>query len=320
MLSHVREQPWQQLKGNVTELWQLLGLQPDSLPSFAEAMLADERVIKGIADASASPPRHVIRPLSEGCPPMLQARYRTICKMLYSLAAMMRQPAGMMESNVRDWVREGLPVSLDAHSRQQRHILQAVCWMLPELLLRVALLCGEGQPLVVTAAAEAATGVMSYWHAPGMETAAAAAKPRQLPALLDCLLQLMQQLLLQPMLASRRLAATDGVVQQQPGNTLQKQQPPGLLLQVAATARLLPSDSTAAQRLLGAGTCSCETSGGDSDSKSKGNSEGTFGPDKHCSSSSGSASISSVKLRCDSLMAFGGLLKCLGAMKVRGTG
>jgi hypothetical protein len=198
-----------------------------------------------------------------------------------------------------------MPVSLDAHSRQQQQLLQAVCWLLPELLLRNALLCGEGEQWFAGAAAAAATWTLSYWRAPGMKAATAAAKTQQLPALLDCWLQLM----LQSLLSNCPLAHPP---QQQ------QQQPLGLLLQVAATARSLPSDSSAAQQLLCAGLCGC-------DRRVEGL-LGEFALDRHGSSSScscsgsygsSSSSSSSVRLRCTSLQAVGRLLECLGAVKVR---
>jgi hypothetical protein len=233
-LAHVREQQWQQLEGNVTELWRVLGLQPDALPSFAEAVLANDRVSSCILNASADNPNHTSK-LRKGCPPVLEARYRTMSELAAALYNNMT-PASV---DAQEWRAEGMPISVDALSRQQQQLLQAVCWPLPELLLRTALLCGEGEVLIVGTAAAAATGVFSFWHAAGMEAAAAAAKPQHMPALLDCWLQLMQQMLLHaPPASSQHAAAADGgTLQQQPGNTSKQQQlpPPGLLLQAAAT-------------------------------------------------------------------------------------
>jgi hypothetical protein len=224
---------------------------------------------------------------------------------------------------VTDTAEQVLPVSIDALSRQQQQLLQTVCWPLPELLLRTGLVCSQSDPLFEGAAATAAACVMGFWHAPGMEAAAAAAKPQRLPALLDCWLQLMQRLLLQSPLAScRHAAAAHGSEVQQlseasqhsSANT-QQQQPLSLLQQVAATARILSVDSVAAFQLSTASQCSCVI--GDEYS-------GTFSElDSSSSSSSGSdgsidGSFSIVSLRCDSLKAVYDLLTCLGAVKVRG--
>jgi hypothetical protein len=220
-----------------------------------------------------------------------------------------------------DWVLDGMPVLLDAQSRQQQRLLQAVSWSLPELLLRTALLCGEGVPLFAGMAATAATWTLSYWQAPGLEAATAAAKPQQLPGLLDCWLQcIQQQLLLQSPATGcpHACAAQSGNTSQQ-----QQQQPRGVLLQVAATARLLPFGSTAAQQLFDAGLCSCDV---------RADPPGSFSLDKHSSSSGSSSSsssssssnssgsICSVRLQCDRLQAVGRLLECLAAAKVRKRG
>jgi hypothetical protein len=257
-------------------MWQLLGLQPDALPAFAKAMLADHKTINGL-------------------------RARTMSQLATSLCTIMRPPGMGSE----EWRQKGMPVSLEAHSRQQQQLLQTVCWPLPELLLRIALLCGQGQPLIAEAATAAATWALAYWHADGMEVAAAAGKQQQLPSLLDCWLQLMQ-----PLLVGCPHAAVEGAVPQQPGNPSQQQQPLALVAQAAATARLLPPDSPAAQQVLGALMCSCNTN--------KINWPDIFDVDNH--GSSGSGSISSVRLQCDSLEAVHSLLACLGAMQVRGRG
>jgi hypothetical protein len=282
-------------------MWQRLGLQPEALPLFAKAMFADDRVVSGIVFATLVASRN--RPLPKNRPFILQMRYRAMTQLSAALFNIMR-PSSMA---AKEWCQAGMPVSLDAHSRQQQLLLQAVCWPLPELLLRTALVCGKGEPLLVGVAAAAAAWAMLYWHAPGMEAAATAAKPQQLPAVLDCWLQLMQQQLLQCPLVSAS--------QQQPGDASlqQQQQPLGLLVQVAATSRSVPCNSAAAQQLLGARMCSCDGYAADP--------PGIFNPDKHGSSnSSGSGSIRSMKLPCDSLQTVSGLLECMSAMKVGGWG
>jgi hypothetical protein len=147
-----------------------------------------------------------------------------------------------------------------------------------------------------------------------MEAAAAANKQQRLPPLIDCWLQLMQQQLLQPLPVGCPHAAAKGAVtgvQQQLGKpSQQQQQPQGLLVQTAATICLLSPDSSAAQQLLSAARCSCVRDTSDSDRL-----------DEHGSSSSiRSSRISSVRMRCDSLDAVGGLLACLTAMQVTGRG
>jgi hypothetical protein len=279
-------------------MWQLLGFKPEALPLFANAILADDRVLKCMRDAPNCSLSIAFKHLPEDRSSMLQARYDTLNEVSNALFAIIKPP----EMEAGEWVQEGMPVSLDAHSRQQQQLLQAVCWLLPELLLRNALLCGEGEPLFAGVAAAAATWTLSYWRAPGMKAATAAAKPQQLPALLDCWLQLV----LQSPLSNFPLAHPP---QQQ------QQQPLGLLLQVAVTARSLPSDSSAAQQLLCAGLCSCD--------RPVEGLLGEFALDRHgsssssCSGSNGGSSISSVRLRCVSLEAVGSLLGCLGAVKVR---
>jgi hypothetical protein len=297
-LAHAHKQQWQQLTCLVTGVWQLVGFQPEALPLFAEAILADERVLKCMRDAPDGPLSSASKHLPEDRSLVLQARYHTMTEVSNALFAIIKPP----DMEVGQWVQDGMPVSLDTHSRQQQQLLQAVCWQLPELLLRSALLCGEGDPLFAAAAAAAATWTLSYWRAPGMKAATAAAKPQRLPALLDCWLQLM----LQSPLSNCSL----GILSQQ-----QQQQPPplGLLLQVAASARSLPADSSAAQHLLCAGLCSCD--------RRNDVPLCIFGLDTYGSSSgSGSTSISSARLCCLSLGAVGHLLECLESMKVRGRG
>ena len=306
-LAHVREQQWQQLEGNVTGMWRLLRLQPNAFPAFAAAVLADDQGSSCFLNASVDYPHHASK-LPTGSPPRLQARYRTMSQLAAALFTITK-PASM---SAQDWRAEGMPISLDALSRQQQQLLQAVCWPLPELLLRTALLCGEGELTIVGTAAAAATGVLSYWHEAGMESAAAA-KTQQLPALLDCWLQLMQQLLLHAPLYSclHAAAAAEGTLEQQLGNISDNQRqdhlpPPGLLLQVAATARLLAPGSSAAQQLLGASMCSCDKE------------DYPLGTSDLHQHSTRTGSISSVRLVCGSLETVGLLLGCLGAMKVRG--
>jgi hypothetical protein len=291
-LAHAHEQHWQHLISDVTGMWQLLGFKPEALPLFANTILADDWVLKCSLSIA-------FKHLPEDRSSMLQARYDTLNEVSNALFAIIKPP----EMEAGEWVQEGMPVSLDAHSRQQQQLLQAVCWLLPELLLRNALLCGEGEPLFAGVAAAAATWTLSYWRAPGMKAATAAAKPQQLPALLDCWLQLV----LQSPLSNFPLAHPP---QQQ------QQQPLGLLLQVAVTARSLPSDSSAAQQLLCAGLCSCD--------RPVEGLLGEFALDRHgssssssCSGSNGGSSISSVRLRYVSLEAVSSLLGCLGAVKVR---
>jgi hypothetical protein len=137
-----REQQWQRLGVEITEMWQQLGFKPEALLSFAQAMLADDRTINvrgGCVGAGPKAPS----PLPEGSPLMLHARYRTLSELATSMNIIMMpqgKAAGMRCQ--KGWI------ALDAHSRQHQQLLQAVCWPLPELLLRTALLCGEGEPLV----------------------------------------------------------------------------------------------------------------------------------------------------------------------------
>jgi hypothetical protein len=213
-----------------------------------------------------------------------------------------------------DWEqRQRMPQTLEGLNREQQQLLQAACWVLPELLLRTTLQAVPGEPLFAAEAAAAATWAMKCWHDPSMmeagvaaaaaragdaaaaaaaegaaDPAAAAAAARataaagaastaaadgkavqqQLPELLDCWLELMQQLLLQKYISEHQLEAL--LQQQWPNYPHQKQAAqqllptltftgmPGLLFQVHNTARMRALDSRIARELLGAGSCSCD--------------------------------------------------------------
>jgi hypothetical protein len=251
-----------------------------------------------------------------------------MCNWMGELRASLFRMLLQKPSPVIRWVQEGLPVQFEALNRQQRQLLQAVCWPLPELLLRTALVCGRGEPLFVGAAAAAATCAVACWHAPDMHAAATTEKQRHLSGLLDSWLQLMQQLLLQQPLARRPDAAGAGAAEQQFDDTSQQQhsaatprqrqqqQVPGLLFQAAATARLLPADSSTAHQLLSAHPCSCGSHACDYfadaplsryDSRNNGGSNGAGSSDDR---------ISSVSLRCDTMRVVENLIDCLAAMQV----
>jgi hypothetical protein len=164
-----------------------------------------------------------------------------------------------------DWEqRQRMPQTLDGVNREQHQLLQAACWVLPELLLRTTLQAVPGEPLFAAEAAAAATWAVKCWHDPSMleagiaaaaaraadavaaaaaegaaDPAAAAAAARAtaaagtsaadakavqhqlLPELLDCWLELMQQLLLQQYISEHQLAAL--LQQQWPNYPQQKQ-------------------------------------------------------------------------------------------------
>jgi hypothetical protein len=223
--------------------------------------------------------------------------------------------------------RQRMPGSLDVLNREQQQLLQAVCWGLPEMLLRFALHAVPGEPLFSAAAVAAATWAVKCWHVPSMTAAAAAAgagiKAQQqqlLPELLDCWLELMQQLLLQQDTTEQQLAA---LLQQWPPSLhlqqakqqlmpVAKYTGPGLLLQARNTARVLSLDSSEAQKLMGAEVCGCITdeTGLPVGSRSSNSSI------RSSNSSSSSSSRCIVYLDCAGLSAVDYMLLCLAAMKV----
>lgn len=146
------------------------------------------------------------------------------------------------------------------------------------MLLRTALLLGDGEPQLVSAAVGATSWAMRGWR---RARQAVGGEWKQ---------QGVQ--LMQPGVIDAWLFLTGGLL----GGVVQQQQQSSLLFQVAATGRVVQRDSTAAQEMGCAGKCTCV-------------------PDKSNFTTS-SSSFSCVSLDCASLMAVGNLLVCLGETTV----
>jgi hypothetical protein len=211
-----------------------------------------------------------------------------LCLMLQELAATLCHTLGQQPGSLssplqqqHQWQQQ----QQQALSRQQQLLLQEVCLNLPQVLLRIGLLFGDGQPQFVSAAVGAATWAMIGWrmarHAAGTEWKQEGAQ-LMMPGVIDAWLFLAGSLL-------------GGIVQQQ------QQQQPRLLFQVAATGKIVQRDSTAALELGRAGKCSCA-------------------PDSSnfttTTTTTSSSSFSCVSLDCVRLMAVDKLLVCLGVTPV----
>ena len=329
-----QQQQQQQLADSLTNMWQQLGMKAASLAVFADAMQADGElqvaVLASVDSYSGSGAPILLLP--EDRPLLLRA----LCHMMHELHEMLLSMLDCPEWDVPavlgddgDSVSQrGQQQQQRALTRQQQRLLQAVGLQLPQVLLRTALLCGAGEPMLVASAAAASTRALLCWRNACQAEAAATNCERQreqvLPGAFDCWLQLLQQqLLLQPPLdgscsqptspaalfavavaysANGRTAAqqhSSGAPQQQ---QQQQQQPSGLLLQVAATARVVQGSSAEGQQILDAAQCSCV----------------------HLNDLSGDRSlsrkISCVRLDYGSLHAVERLLQCLAVMKVCAAG
>jgi hypothetical protein len=314
-----QQQQRQQLADSLTDLWQQLGMGTASLAVFADALQADAElqvVMQATVDShnsssgggGGSSGRTLFMP---GDGPL----------MLRALGLIMHELHGVLLSTVNtvDCPDPQVTATLARHqqlTRQQQQLLQAVCLQLPQVLLRTALLCGAGEPMLTARAAAASIFAVTCWCAAWeMGEDLQLQQEQVLPGAFDCWLQLMQQVLLQqPHGGSSQPAAPPGsllsasvdgsmaAVQVSSGAAQQQQPPAGLLLQVAATARVLPCSSTAGQHFLEAAICSCTP---------------LKDPAGDRSPSCASEELSCVSLACDSLLAVEALLECLGMFKVR---
>jgi hypothetical protein len=236
--------------------------------------LRKESAMPAAADSGSSTSGSTVLP-AEG-----RLRRESLCLMLQELAATLCNTLGQQPralSAARQQQQQ--PHPQQALTRQQQQLLKAVCLDLPQVLLRTALLLGDGQPQLVSSAVGAATWAMSGWR---MARQAAGAEWQQEGA------QLMM-----PGVIDAWLFLTGGLL----GGVVQAQRQPSLLLQVAATGRVVQHDSAAAQVLRSAGKCTCV-------------------PDKSKFPTSSSSSFRCVSLDCASLMAVEQLLVCLGVTTV----
>jgi hypothetical protein len=153
---------------------------------------------------------------SSGLPVEGRLRREALCLMLQELAATFCHTLGEQPG-----VRQQQQQAQQALNKEQQQLLEAVCLDLPQVLLRTALLLGDGEPQLVSAAVGATSWAMRGWR---RARQAVGGEWKQQGA------QLMQ-----PGVIDAWLFLTGGLL----GGVVQQQQQSSLLFQVAATGRVV---------------------------------------------------------------------------------
>jgi hypothetical protein len=165
------------LNGCLFRLWRQLGLSGNLLFNLRNKIREDADVQDALLAAvnSCSIPtdssRCTILALvwPQGKRPLM---LRTLSLMLYEVQECLFATVHPTALSSSDWEqRQRMPGSLEGLNREQQQLLQAACWVLPELLLRTALQAVPGEPLFAAEAAAAAAWAVKCWHDPSMTEA-----------------------------------------------------------------------------------------------------------------------------------------------------